>query len=52
MSDKSIKTIQYGVTDFEVIREDNSYYVDKTSYLGKIENEGNISLFHPPTPDR
>jgi len=42
MSDKNaaIKKIPYGVTDYEALRTDNAYYVDKTAYLSKIEKAG------------
>lgn len=33
MNDKRVKSIPYGITDYEVIRTENYYYVDKTGYL-------------------
>ena len=48
MSEKTIKGIPYGVTDYEAIRVDNSYYVDKTAYLDKIEKAGKYLFFIRP----
>ena len=33
--DESIKEILYGISDYELIRAENYYYVDKTPYLKK-----------------
>ncbi len=33
-----IKKIPYGITDFELFRTDNYYYVDKTKYIELLEN--------------
>jgi len=48
MSEKTIKKIPYGVTDYEAIRKDNDYYVDKTAYLSKIEDAGKYLFFIRP----
>lgn len=48
MSEIHIKSIPYGVTDYEAIRTDNSYYVDKTAYLDKIEKAGKYLFFIRP----
>ena len=48
MSEKNIKTIPYGVTDYVAIRVDNGYYVDKTAYLRKIEKAGKYLFFIRP----
>ena len=48
MSEKTIKGIPYGVTDYEAIRIENSYYVDKTAYLDKIEKAGKYLFFIRP----
>jgi len=48
MSEKKIKKIPYGVTDYEAIRKDNDYYVDKTAYLSKIEDAGKSLFFTRP----
>jgi len=29
--------LPYGVSDFDIVRRDNLYYVDKTMYLPKLE---------------
>lgn len=48
MSEKIIKTIPYGVTDYVAIRVENGYYVDKTAYLRKIEEAGKYLFFIRP----
>ncbi|MCP5102941.1 MAG: AAA family ATPase [bacterium] len=48
MNDKKIKKIPYGVSDFEAIKTDNGYYVDKTGYLSKIEEAGKYLFFIRP----
>ncbi|MCP5106357.1 MAG: AAA family ATPase [bacterium] len=48
MSEKMIKKIPYGVTDYEAIRLDDDYYVDKTAYLREIENAGKYLFFIRP----
>ncbi|MCP5103467.1 MAG: AAA family ATPase [bacterium] len=48
MIEKIIKKIPYGVTDYEAIRAENGYYVDKTAYLRKIENAGKYLFFIRP----
>jgi hypothetical protein len=45
---KTIKEIPYGVTDYEAIRKENMYYVDKTAYLEKIEKAGKYLFFIRP----
>ncbi len=47
-NDTMIKGIPYGVTDYEAIRTDNAYYVDKTAYLSKIEKAGKYLFFIRP----
>jgi len=37
MNSKKIRRIPYGVADFEKIRNDNLYYVDKTRYIPVLE---------------
>ncbi|MEG1660826.1 MAG: AAA family ATPase, partial [Bacteroides sp.] len=32
-----MKMIPYGLTDFLAVRTENYYYVDKTSFIEKIE---------------
>jgi hypothetical protein len=48
MNETIIKEIPYGVTDYEAIRKENMYYVDKTAYLGKIEKTGKYLFFIRP----
>ncbi len=35
---EKIKKIPYGISDYEKLRERNSYYVDKTKYIREVEN--------------
>ena len=39
MEQNRIKEIPYGVSDFDIVRRDNLYYVDKTKYLPKLEGQ-------------
>ena len=48
MDEEIIKSIPYGVTDYEAIRIENGYYVDKTAYLRKIEKAGKYLFFIRP----
>ncbi len=48
MCEKKIKEIPYGISDFEVIREEDYYYVDKTGYLEEIEKAGKYLFFIRP----
>ncbi|MCK5058852.1 MAG: AAA family ATPase, partial [Candidatus Aminicenantes bacterium] len=34
---EAIKGIPYGITDYELIRTENYYYVDKTPYLEALK---------------
>lgn len=43
-----IKKIPYGISDYDVIRRENYYYVDKTMYLQQIENVGKYLFFIRP----
>lgn len=45
------KLLPYGMMNFEDIRLDNYYYVDKTSFIPLIEQSDRFS-FYPPTPIR
>ncbi|UCH94166.1 MAG: AAA family ATPase [Candidatus Aminicenantes bacterium] len=45
---REAKEINYGVTDYEVIRKENSYYVDKTGYLSIIEKSGKYLFYIRP----
>lgn len=45
---ETIKKIPYGISDYEKIRLDNCYYVDKTMYLRSIEEAGDYIFFIRP----
>ncbi len=48
MTDKKIKRIPYGVANYELLVHQNSYYVDKTSFLPVVEEAGNYLFFIRP----
>ena len=48
MEQNAVKRIPYGVQDFVQVIEQNSYYVDKTMYIPKLEDEPNNIFFIPP----
>ncbi|MCU0290266.1 MAG: AAA family ATPase [Acidobacteria bacterium] len=43
-----IKKITYGISDYDLLRRDNYYYVDKTKYIPLIENMGRYLFFLRP----
>jgi hypothetical protein len=43
-----IKKITYGISDYDLLRRDNYYYVDKTKYISLIENMGRYLFFIRP----
>ncbi|MCP5053668.1 MAG: AAA family ATPase [bacterium] len=43
-----IKELPYGITDYELIRRENYYYVDKTRYLKTIKQAGRYLFFIRP----
>ncbi len=46
--DQNMKRLPYGINDFEVVIEQNQYYVDKTMYLPLLENQpSNIFFIRP-----
>ncbi len=45
---EQIKKIPYGLTDFNRIREELYYYIDKTSFLPKLEKAGSYLFFIRP----
>ena len=45
---KKIRQIPYGISDFGIVRRDDLYYVDKTMYLPKLEDEANFLFFIRP----
>ncbi|MCP5053201.1 MAG: AAA family ATPase, partial [bacterium] len=48
MKTDSVKKIPYGITDYELIRQENYYYVDKTRYLITIKDAGRYLFFIRP----
>jgi hypothetical protein len=46
--EKDLKPIPYGVADFNLFRESNYYYVDKTRYIADIEKKGRYLFFIRP----
>jgi len=49
MSQKEkIRKLPYGVSDFEMLREENYYYVDKTEFIREIENTSRYLFFIRP----
>ena len=48
MEQNTIKRIPYGVSDFVNVIERNQYYVDKTMYIPKLENETDNLFFIRP----
>ena len=43
-----VKIIPYGYADFERLRQDNGYYVDKTHYIPLLEKAGRYMFFVRP----
>jgi hypothetical protein len=48
MRNKKIKRIPYGVANYELLVQQNSYYVDKTTFLPMVEEAGNYLFFIRP----
>ena len=48
MEQKITKRIPYGVSDFVQVVEQNQYYVDKTTYIPKLEEEPSYLFFIRP----
>jgi hypothetical protein len=48
MKDKKIKTIPYGLANYELFIRQNCYYVDKTMFLPDLEKAGNYLFFIRP----
>jgi hypothetical protein len=48
MKDKKIKTIPYGLANYELLVQQNGYYVDKTMFLRDLEGAGNYLFFIRP----
>jgi hypothetical protein len=45
---EAIKEIPYGIADYELIRSENYYYVDKTPYLHTLKKAGRYLFFIRP----
>ncbi len=43
-----VKGVPYGISDFNRVRRDNMYYVDKTMYLPLLEDEASYLFFIRP----
>ena len=43
-----MKKIPYGISDFKEIRKNNFYYIDKTEFIKKIEDNSNFLFFLRP----
>jgi len=48
MSELEMKKIPYGISDYDLLRRENYYYVDKTRYIPIIENAGRYLFFIRP----
>lgn len=48
MEQNTVKRIPYGIQDFVQVAEQNFYYVDKTMYLPKLEEDPNNLFFIRP----
>ena len=48
MEQKNVKQVPYGVSDFDIVRRDNLYFVDKTMYLPMLEDEARYLFFIRP----
>ena len=51
MEQANIKGIPYGVANFEQVRKENLYYVDKTMYLPLLEEASNYLFLIRPSMD-
>lgn len=47
-----IKQIPYGISDFERLRTENFYYVDKTRFIGMIERAAHYLFLLRPRRQR
>ena len=49
MSDKDFKRLPFGTEEFSVLRKEDYYYIDKSSYIKKVfENSASVILFTRP----
>jgi hypothetical protein len=45
---QDLKKIPYGISNYNLLREENCYYVDKTGYIRNIEDKGRFIFFIRP----
>lgn len=45
---KKLKKIPYGISDFEIIRKENYYYIDKTGFIKSLEDSSRYIFFIRP----
>ena len=49
MSDNNFKKLPFGTEEFSVLRKEDYYYIDKSSYIKKVfENSASVILFTRP----
>ena len=48
MNEREIKQIPYAISDYDLMRRENYYYVDKTQYIPVIEKAGRYLFFIRP----
>ncbi len=48
MNKKDIKHIPYGISDFDLFRKGNYYFIDKTPFIRNIEEKGNFLFLIRP----
>ncbi|HLP46127.1 MAG TPA: AAA family ATPase, partial [Candidatus Kapabacteria bacterium] len=48
MNELEMKKIPYAISDYDLMRRDNYYYVDKTQYIPVIEKVGRYLFFIRP----
>jgi len=48
IKEKQLKKIPYGLSNYNLFREENYYYVDKTAYIRNIEDKGRFLFFIRP----
>ncbi|MBL0708240.1 MAG: AAA family ATPase [Sulfurimonas sp.] len=45
---KKLKKLPYGLSDFKRVKTENYYYIDKTKYIQKLEDDANFLFFLRP----
>ena len=48
MTEKQLKKIPYGISNFDIFQKDNLYYVDKTRFIRNLEEKGYFLFFIRP----